>query len=179
VDSRGVSFEFEFLIFQPSTERVVIPYKKNLEKIGITMHIRTVDASQYVNRLNNYDFDMTTVWWRQSLSPGNEQRDFWSSEAADRPGTRNLAGIKDPVVDALIDKIITAPDRKSLVTACRALDRVLLWSHYVVPNWYSSKYRIAYWNKFSRPEIKPKYALGFFDTWWVDPEKEEALQAAR
>jgi microcin C transport system substrate-binding protein len=179
VNSKGEPIEFEFLVFQPSTERVVIPYKKNLEKLGITMNIRTVDTSQYVNRLDNYDFDMTTIRWGQSLSPGNEQRDFWSSEAADRPGTRNLVGIKDPVVDALIEKIITAPDRKSLVAACRALDRVLLWGHYVVPNWYSRKYRIAYWNKFSRPAIKPKYALGFFDTWWVDQQKENALQGAQ
>ena len=179
VNSKGAPLEFEFLIFQPSTERVVIPYKKNLEKLGITINIRTVDASQYVNRLDNYDFDMTTIWWRQSLSPGNEQRDFWSSEAADRPGTRNLAGIKDPVVDALIDRIITAPDRKSLVAACRALDRVLLWGHYVVPNWYSSNYRVAYWNKFEKPRIKPKYALGFIDTWWVDPAKDEALKGIR
>ncbi len=176
VNAKGEQFEFEMLIFQPSTERVAIPYKKNLERLGISMQIRTVDASQYVNRLDNYDFDMTTVWWRQSLSPGNEQRDFWSSEAADRPGTRNLAGIKDPVVDALIDKIITAPDRKSLITACRALDRVLLWGHYIIPNWHIRVYRIAYWNKFSRPKIKPKYALGFFDTWWIDPEKERALE---
>jgi microcin C transport system substrate-binding protein len=175
VNARGEQFAFEFLIFQPSTERIVIPFKKNLELMGIDMSIRTVDSSQYTNRINNYDFDMTSVWWRQSLSPGNEQRDFWSSAAADRPGSRNLAGIKDPVVDALIDKIITAPDRESLVNACRALDRVLLWGHYVIPNWYSRKYRISYWNKFSRPEIKPKYALGFLDTWWVDPEKEKAL----
>ncbi|UCB45991.1 MAG: ABC transporter substrate-binding protein [Spirochaetota bacterium] len=175
VNNRGEQFAFEFLIFQPATERIAIPYKKNLELIGIDMTIRTVDTSQYVNRLDNYDFDMTSVWWRQSLSPGNEQRDFWSSEAADRPGTRNLAGIKDPVVDALINEIITAPDRQSLVAACRALDRVLLWGHYVVPNWYSRKYRIAYWNKFSKPNIKPKYALGFFDTWWVDPDKDKAL----
>jgi microcin C transport system substrate-binding protein len=179
VNDRGEQFEFEFLLFQPSTERVVIPFARNLEKIGIKVRIRTVDASQYVNRLDNFDFDMTSVWWRQSLSPGNEQRDFWSSQAADRPGTRNLAGIRDPVVDALIGKIITAPDRKSLVDACRALDRVLLWGHYVIPNWYSSKYRIAYWNKFSRPAIKPKYALGFPDAWWVDPKKEASLGEAR
>ncbi|MBN2323539.1 MAG: ABC transporter substrate-binding protein [Spirochaetes bacterium] len=179
LNRRGEQFEFEFLIFQPSTERVVIPFVQNLEKIGIKVRIRTVDASQYVNRLDNYDFDMTTVWWRQSLSPGNEQRDFWSSEAADRPGTRNLAGIKDPVVDALIEKIISAPDKESLLSCCRALDRVLLWGHYVIPNWYSSSYRVAYWNKFSRPAIKPRYALGFPDTWWVDPKKEASLTEAR
>ena len=112
------------------------------------------------------------------MSPGNEQRDFWSSEAADRQGTRNLAGIKDPVVDALIDEIIKAPDRESLVTACRALDRVLLWGHYVIPHWHIQSYRVAYWDKFSRPEITPKYSLGF-DTWWVDPEKEAALKGKK
>ena len=171
----GQPFEFEFLIFQPSTERIAIPFQKNLERMGITMEIRTVDSSQYVNRLDNYDFDMTSVVWAQSLSPGNEQRDFWSTEAADRPGTRNLAGIKDPVIDHLIDKIITAPDRQSLVDACRALDRVLLWGYYCIPNWHIRTYRIAYWNMFDRPKIKAKYALGFSDTWWVDPEKEKAL----
>lgn len=171
----GQPFTFEFLAVEPAMERIAIPFKQNLERIGINMEIRVVDSSQYVNRVDNYDFDMTSIVWAQSLSPGNEQRDFWSSEAADRPGTRNYAGIKDPVVDALIEKVISAPDRKSLVTACRALDRVLLWGHYAIPNWHIRIYRIAYWNKFSRPEIKPKYALGFIDTWWIDPVKEKAL----
>jgi microcin C transport system substrate-binding protein len=171
----GQPFEFEFLIFQPSTERIAIPFQKNLERMGITMEIRTVDSSQYVNRLDSYDFDMTSVVWAQSLSPGNEQRDFWSTEAADRPGTRNLAGIKDPVIDHLIDNIIAAPNRQSLVDACRALDRVLLWGYYCIPNWHIRTYRIAYWNMFDRPRIKAQYALGFSDTWWIDPEKEKAL----
>lgn len=178
-EKTGKPFKFEILLVSPSMERVAIPFVKNLEKIGIKAEVRVVDSSQYVNRLNNYDFDMTSVVWPQSLSPGNEQRDYWSSEAADIPGTRNLAGIKDPIVDALIDKIIQAPDRKSLVAACRALDRVLLWGHYVIPHWHIRVYRVAYWNRFSRPKIKPKYALGFLDTWWVDPEKDKIIQSVR
>jgi microcin C transport system substrate-binding protein len=175
----GTPFEFEMLIFQPSTERIAIPFQQNLKRLGINMDIRTVDSSQYVNRLDNFEFDMTTVVWGQSLSPGNEQRDFWSSEAADRPGSRNLVGIKDQVVDALIEKIITAPDRQSLTTACRALDRVLLWGYYAIPNWHIRTYRIAYWNKFGRPSIKPKYALGFIDTWWIDSGKEKMLEGKK
>ncbi len=179
VNSRGEQLSFEILFFQPSSERVAIPFRKNLERLGIDVTLRTVDSSQYINRLDNYDFDMTTVVWAQSLSPGNEQRDYWSSDAADTPGTRNLAGIKDPVVDALIEKIISAPDRKSLLDACRALDRVLLWGHYIIPQWHSSVYRIVYWDKFAKPKIKPKYALGFMDTWWVDPEKERLVEQNR
>jgi len=175
----GKQFKFEILLVSQSMERVAMPFVKNLEKIGIKAEVRVVDSSQYVNRLNNYDFDMTSVVWPQSLSPGNEQRDYWSSKAADTPGTRNLAGIKDPVVDALIEKIIQAPDRKSLIAACRALDRVLLWGHYVIPHWHIRVYRIAYWNRFSRPKIKPKYALGFLDTWWIDPEKDRIIQSVR
>jgi len=179
VNSRGEQFAFEMLFAQPSAERIAIPFKKNLERLGIKADIRTVDSSQYINRLNDYDFDMTTVVWAQSLSPGNEQRDFWSSEAADRPGSRNLAGIKSPVVDTLIDKIISAGDRHSLVTACRALDRVLLWDFYCIPQWTNKTYRIAYWNKFGKPAVKPKYALGFIDTWWVDGKKDKALQGIK
>lgn len=176
VNSRGEQFSFEMIFVQASSERYAIPFKKNLERIGIEVDIRVIDVSQYINRTDNYDFDMTVVVWAQSLSPGNEQRDFWSTVAADRPGTRNYAGIKDPVVDALIEKIISAPDRKSLITACRALDRVLLWGHYCIPQWNNTTYRVAYWNKFGRPRIKPKYALGFSDTWWIDPQKERALE---
>ncbi len=172
----GEPFEFEIILVSPGMERVAIPFSKNLERIGIKTSIRVVDSSQYVNRVDSFDFDMTSVWWRQSLSPGNEQRDFWSSQAADIPGSRNLAGIKDPVVDALINKIIKAPDRKSLIAAGRALDRVLLWGHYVIPHYYVQTYRIAYWNKFDRPALKPKYALGFLDTWWIDPIKEKRLK---
>jgi microcin C transport system substrate-binding protein len=171
-----VAFEFEMLFDQPSEERFSIPFKKNLERIGITSNIRIVDVSQYEKRLESFDFDMTSTVWGQSLSPGNEQRDFWSSGSADKPGARNFAGIKDPIVDALVNRVITAPDRASLVTACRALDRVLLWGYYAIPHWHIRTYRIAYWNKFGRPAVKPKYALGFPDTWWIDVEKEKTLE---
>jgi len=168
-------FEFELLLVDPAMEKVAIPFSQNLEKLGIKMHIRVVDSSQYINRLDNFDYDMVVTTWLQSLSPGNEQRDFWSTEAAKTPGSRNLAGIQDPVVDALIEKVIRAKDRKSLVAACKALDRVLLWGHYVIPHWHITTYRIAYWNRFSRPDIKPKYALGFIDIWWIDPDKDRNL----
>jgi microcin C transport system substrate-binding protein len=133
-----------------------------------------VDTAQYQNRVNEFDYDVVVNSWGQSLSPGNEQRDFWSIDAADRPGSRNFAGIKDPVVDALIDKIIYAPDRASLVAATRALDRVLLWGHYVIPNWHTREFRVAYWNRFGQPKISSKYQLSFFDTWWLDPQKSSA-----
>ena len=166
----GKRFVFELLLVQPSFERIALPFKKNLSRIGIEMNIRIVDSSQYVNRLNDFNFDMVVYTFRQSLSPGNEQRDFWSSKATDTPGSSNLAGIKDPIVDDLIEKVISAPDRESLIAACRALDRVLLWGYYVIPQWHINVYRIAYWNKFARPKIKPKYGLGFLDTWWLLPQ---------
>lgn len=178
VNEDGRRFEFELLLLQPSLEKIAIPFKKNLERLGIEASIRFVDTAQYVNRLDNYDFDMTSAVWAQSLSPGNEQRDFWSSEAADRPGTRNLSGIHDPVVDELIEKIVAAPDRRALVTACRALDRVLLWGHYVIPHYHAPGFWVVYWNKFGRPKIRPKYAVGFIDTWWVDSKKEKALEGS-
>jgi len=175
VSDEGKPFAFEILFDQPSGERFTIPFAKNLERLGITATIRVVDEAQYENRIDNYDFDMTSTVWGQSLSPGNEQRDFWSSAAADKPGSRNLAGIKNPAVDALVQRVITAPDRASLVAACRALDRVLLWGYYAIPQWHIRAYRIAYWNKFGKPGLKPKYNLGFIDTWWIDSEKEKAL----
>ena len=117
---------------------------------------------------------MVVTTWRQSLSPGNEQRNLWSSDSADTNGSRNLAGIKDPVIDELIDLIISAPDRDSLIARTKALDRVLLWNHYVIPNWHISIYRVIYWDKYSAPAIRPKYSLGL-GTWWIDPEKEATL----
>jgi microcin C transport system substrate-binding protein len=110
----------------------------------------------------------------QSLSPGNEQRDFWGSGAADEPGSRNTIGVKHPVVDELINLVISAPDRESLISRTRALDRVLLWGHYVIPHWHIRSYRVAYWDKFARPKRSPKYSLGF-DTWWIDPQKEKSF----
>jgi microcin C transport system substrate-binding protein len=127
--------------------------------------------------MDQFDFDMTVGGMGQSLSPGNDQRDFWSTESADIPGGRNLMGIKNPVVDALIDEIIFAEDRQALIDATRALDRVLLWNHYLIPNFHSRTYRIAYWDKFARPEVQPLYALGF-NSWWVVPELEAELSEA-
>jgi len=133
--------------------------------------MRVVDPTQYQNRVNNFDFDITTLRLPESASPGNELRDYFSSAAADAPGSSNVAGIKNPVVDALIKKIITAKTRQQLVDRVHALDRVLLWNHYVIPQWYLGAFRIAYWDKFGHPKVTPKYALGFPDTWWVDPAK--------
>ena len=170
----GAPMEIEFLTRTPQFERIIAPLVKNLEKLGIAARIRLVDVAQYQNRLDAFDFDIVVGSFGQSLSPGNEQRNYWSTAAADTKGSRNLAGIKDPAVDALIDAVITADDRAGLVAATRALDRVLLWGHYVIPNWHIRHFRVAYWNRFSRPAITPKYGLGF-DTWWVDAAKDEAL----
>ncbi len=170
----GRVMRFEMLLVNPAFERVVLPLKKNLERLGVQMDVRTVDTSQYQKRLDEFDFAMIVAGIGQSLSPGNEQRDFWSSEKAEEPGSRNLAGISDPVVDKLIDLLISAPDRESLVNRTRALDRVLLWGFYVIPNWHIQVFRVAYWDKFGRPEVSPKYSLGL-DTWWVDPEKAAGL----
>jgi len=163
----GETMTVEFLLVSPSFERVVLPYKQNLEKLGIDVSVRIVDPAQYQTRLDTFDFDITVGSFSQSLSPGNEQRDYWSTAAADREGSRNLAGIKDPAVDALIDKIVFAPDRATLVAAARALDRVLLWNHYVVPQWWSPL-RTARWNRFGLPATQADYApaAGFPETWW-------------
>jgi microcin C transport system substrate-binding protein len=163
---RGERFEFEILLSSATWERIALPFKKNLGRLGIEARVRTVDAAQFQKRVESFDFDMIVDVFGQSLSPGNEQRDFWSSAAAREPGSRNTAGIEDPVVDALIDLVIAAPDREALIVRTRALDRVLLWGHYVIPHWHIRHYRVAYWNKFGRPAVTPKYALGF-DSWWV------------
>lgn len=163
----GQPFRFEILLSNPAFERVSEPFANNLRKIGVQASIRTVDSAQYQNRMQHFDFDMTVEGWGQSLSPGNEQRNYWSSAAADQPGSRNSVGIKSPVVDALVDEIIKANSLEDLTTAARALDRVLLWGYYVIPNWHLPAFRVAYWNKFDRPAISPTYGLGFPDTWWA------------
>jgi microcin C transport system substrate-binding protein len=174
VNERGEPLQFEILLDDPTWERIALPFAKNLERLGIVARVRTIDAAQSEKREKDFDFDVTVGGWRQSLSPGNEQREFWGSEAAGLRGSRNLAGIKDPVVDRLIDLVIAAPDRPALVARTRALDRVLLWGHYVIPHWHIRAFRVVYWDKFGRPGVSPKYALGF-DTWWVDAQKEAAL----
>jgi microcin C transport system substrate-binding protein len=173
----GEVMEIEFLLIDPNFERIVSPFIQNLERLGVQTNIRTVDQAQYQNLVQDFNFDMIVSTIRQSLSPGNEQRDMWTSDVADVTGSRNLAGIQDPVIDALVEEVISAPDRESLVAATRALDRALLWGHYVIPQWHIAAYRIAYWDKFGRPEISPKYSLGFI-TWWIDEDKLAEVEAA-
>ncbi|THB77053.1 MAG: ABC transporter substrate-binding protein [Desulfobulbaceae bacterium] len=168
VDQNGNQFTFEILLINPSFERVMAAYVDNLKKLGIKATYRTIDPAVYTERINNFDFDMCVYVYGQSQSPGNEQRDFWHSEAADKPGSRNLAGIKDPVIDALIDKIIYATSREDLLTATWALDRVLWFGYYLVPNWYLDGHRIAFYDNFSYPDILPTYYdhNSFLMTWW-------------
>ena len=165
-NEKGEAMRVEFLLVQPSFERVILPFIASLKKLGIAASLRVVDSAQYRNRVQDYDFDVIVGSFPQSLSPGNEQRDFWGSAAADRPGGRNLAGIKNPIVDALIERIVSAPTRADLIAASRALDRVLLWNHYVLPQWHSRASRIAYWKPLARPDPVPRYGLGFPDLWW-------------
>jgi microcin C transport system substrate-binding protein len=169
-----LKLEFEVLLVQPDFERIVQPFRANLEKLGIAVRIRTIDTSQYINRLRDFDFDMVVGSFGQSFSPGNEQRDFWGSDRAEEKGSRNIIGVSNPVIDDLIDKIIEAPDREHLVAATRALDRVLLWNYYVVPQWHVATYRIAYWDRFGQPKTRPKFGIPIL-TWWVDAEKERRL----
>jgi microcin C transport system substrate-binding protein len=173
-DKTGEPLQFEILLVQPEFERVTLPLIRNLERLGVTARVRTVDPAQYQNRMDSFDFDMAVGSWPESLSPGNEQVDYWTSKSAGVQGSQNLAGIKDPAVDKLVDLVIGAPDRQSLVDRTRALDRVLLWGHYVIPQWHIQDFRVAFWDKFDRPKISPPYDLGF-DGWWVDAKKEAVL----
>ena len=172
------NFSFEILLRSPAFERIVFPFKDNLEKLGIDVEVRTIDSAQYQKRLESFDFDMVVQSFSQSLSPGNEQRSFWGSDAADTNGSRNIIGIKNYAVDGLIDSLINAKDRQELITVTKALDRVLLWNYYVIPQWHISSYRVLYWNFFDQPKIKPKYSLGF-DTWWVNNNKFEQVRTNR
>ncbi len=169
VNGEGAPFTFEIMLVSPAFERVMAPYVQNLAKLGITATYRTIDPTLYMRRLDSFDFDMTVNVIGQSQSPGNEQRDYWSSASADREGSRNLAGIKSPVVDALVDRIIYAEKQSEITAACHALDRVLWHNHYVVPNWYLAKHRVAYWNVFARPQTLPLYYSPFqaLMTWWI------------
>lgn len=162
----GVKLQFEFIDNNPQFERWVMPFVKNLERIGVKANYRVVDPAQYQNRINSYDFDMTINVFGQSNSPGNEQREFWGSAVADTPGSRNLIGINDPVVDALIDQIVSAPSREELVVRTKALDRVLQWGFYAVPNWHMPAWRIAYWDRYGQPAKNPEFGLPVVETWW-------------
>ncbi len=175
VDTSGKPVTVEILVESPSSERIALFYKPSLERIGVTTSIRIVDDAQYENRVRSFDFDITMGVWGESLSPGNEQREFWGSQAADAPGSRNLIGIKNPAIDALIEKVIFAKDRETLVATTRALDRVLLWNFYVVPQFTYGFARYARWDRFSHAEL-PKYARsGLPSLWWYDAEKAARL----
>jgi len=175
-NAKGETFQFEIISPQPGIDRVVLPYIKNLERFGITASFRVIDMAQYSNRTDDHDYDMVIGGPAQSSNPGNEQRELWGSRAAGIRGGNNTAGIKDPVIDELIELVIEAPDRKSLVQRTRALDRVLLWGFYMVPQLYAPGSFLAYWDKFGRPEKAPTYSLGFADTWWVDQAKAGSLE---
>ncbi len=173
----GEAMRFEILSASQEFERIYLPFTKNLRRLGIDARVRLVDPAQYEERMKRFDFEMTTLGWGQALSPGNEQRNMWSSAAADTEGSRNYIGIKNKVIDELIELIISSPDRKALVARTRALDRVLLWNQYVIPQWYLNTDRIAYWNKFGRPGIETIQGEDTF-TWWVDKKKKAALGSA-
>ena len=167
-NSKAISIEF--ITYSPLFERIINPYIKNLKKLGITAELRIIDTSQYINRLRNFDFDVTTIRRSQAQSPGNEQRNMWTTQAANTTGSGNHSGIKNPVIDALVEMIVTAPDRTELVARTRALDRVLLHYDYVVPQWFQSSHRIAYRNIFSRPQTTAAFDINFdinFSTWWM------------
>ena len=171
----GQPFRFELIIRQPGLEKIALVLKARLRQLGVTLDIRLIDTGQWINRIQAYDFDMTTFWWQQSLSPGNEQQIFWSSSAANQPGTRNFAGISDPVIDELIGLVIDADNRETLVQRVRALDRVLQWGFYVIPQYYLGGDRMAYWDVFGRPDTVPLKGTSVM-TWWIDPEKSRALK---
>jgi microcin C transport system substrate-binding protein len=168
----GEQLSVEFLVEDPATERFVLFYKPSLERLGVAVTVRTVDDAQYENRLRQWDYDIIVGSWGESLSPGNEQRGYWGSQAADQPGSRNFIGIKNPAIDKLIERVIFTKDRDDLVAATKALDRVLLWNFYVVPQWTYGKVRTARWDRFGRPAEMPKYGLSAFPgIWWWDADK--------
>jgi microcin C transport system substrate-binding protein len=168
----GEPFSVELLAADPSFERVFLFFKPSLERLGITIAVRTVDEAQYENRLRNWDFDIITFAWGESLTPGNEQRGYWGSQSADQPGTLNMIGINNPAVDAMIEQVIFAKNRPDLEAATHALDRILLWNHYVVPQWTYGKVRTARWDRFGHPDPMPKYGRAAFPTvWWWDAAK--------
>ena len=173
VDTRtGAQFTIELLGDDPGFERVMLFFKPSLERLGIAVSVRTIDPTQYENRLRSWDFDVVVSSWPESLSPGNEQREYWGSQAANQAGSRNIVGIKNPAIDKLIERVIFTKDRDDLVAATKALDRVLLWNHYVVPQWNYPKIRTARWDRFGHPAELPKYGLsGFPAIWWFDADK--------
>ena len=178
-NAAGETLTAEFLLDSPDFQKIVLPYVQDLQRLGIKASVRLVDSAQYKRREDGHDYDIIVDNFPQSESPGNEQRDFWGSAAADKDGSRNTAGIKNPAIDKLIDKIVFSTDRADLVAATRALDRALLWNHYAVPHWHYPYERLAYWDIFGRPQTLPSQTAALMQTWWIDPEKQKALAAAR
>ena len=179
VAKSGKPLTIEFLLFESSFQMVINPYVQNLKRIGIAARIRIVDVANFQHRMQQYDFDVVVQRYVQNNTPGIEQKTYFSSKMADVPGSRNLAGIKNPAVDYLINKVIDASSRKELITAVHALDRVLMWNQYMVPQWYKGVHNIAYWDKFERPMVKPKFDLGMLDTWWYSLGKAAMIRAGK
>lgn len=176
VDQAGTPLEVEFLLFESSFKRILNPYIRNLKRLGIQGSIRIVDTANFKRRQDASDFDVVIRRISQALTPGLEQRNYFGSEFASVPGSFNIGGVDDPAVDALIEKVIGAKTRDDLVTATRALDRVLMWNRYVITQWYKGAHNVAYWNKFSRPATSPKFDMGVLDTWWYDAEKAKMVE---
>ncbi|WP_119301718.1 extracellular solute-binding protein [Dongia deserti] len=172
----GRPFQFEILVDDQPMERVALPFAQNLERIGVRATVRVVDSAQYQSRMENFDFDMTSDIWGVSLSPGNEQSEYWGSASADTPGSGNTIGIENPAVDKLIELIVNAQTREELIIRCRALDRVLQWNYYLVPHFHSREFRVAYWNRFGMPKQRPDPLYSYGSTaWWIDQAKDAAL----
>ncbi len=174
--STGEKMKFQILLVLPAFERVAGKFVKDLEKLGVQVQVNTINTAQYINRVNNFDFDMIVQSFGQSDSPGNEQLTFWGSASADIKGSRNVIGIKDPSIDTLVKGLIASPGRDQLITYTKALDRVLLWNHFLIPHWYLASFRVLYWDKFGMPEKRPPYNLPI-DSWWVDSKKAADLKS--
>jgi microcin C transport system substrate-binding protein len=179
VNANGEQMKIEFLMNGPLYEKVALRYQTQLGKVGIELSIRPVDSSQYERRLISRDFDMIITGWAQSMSPGNEQFEFFGSQSADREGSRNYGSVRNPAVDALIRKVVQAPDRAELEAATAALDRVLLWNHYLVPGWTLAAARVAYWDRFGHPDPLPEFSTGFPTIWWWDEEKAAKVRSSQ
>jgi len=182
VDAKGRPFELEFLLYEPSFQRIINPFARSLERIGITVSIRVVDVAAFENRMRSFDFDIISRRYSQPLTPGIEQRNMWSSGSAATVGSYNHSGIRDPAVDGLIETIVNAKSRDELRAATRALDRVLMWGWYVIPHWYSGTIKLGYWDRFARPATAPLFDtvdIGVTETWWIDPVKDRALNLSR
>lgn len=179
VNAKGETMSVELLLNGPTFEKIALMYQTALKKIGVDMKLRTVDSSQFENRVRSRDFDMIYAGWTQSMSPGNEQIDFFGAESAKRPGSRNYSGLSDPGVDALIKRVLATSDRDDLIAATKALDRVLLWNRIIVPGWTLRKSRVAYWDRFSHPAALPQYSIGFPTVWWYDQAKAAKVGVKR